>query len=251
MVKEAGPNACDPRMKHLDLTLPTPAENLACDEALLDWGDAHGGAVLRCWEPAREFVVVGFANKVAVEVNQPACAAAGVAIYRRCSGGGTVLQGPGCLNYSLVLPIPEHGWLAGISGTNQFVMHRQREAIEGLLGQPVTVRGHTDLALDGRKFSGNAQRRKRRALLFHGTFLCSFELPLIGRLLQAPSKEPDYRQGRSHADFLINLGLPPARIKARLREIWQADEDMGDVPLAAMQKLVEEKYSTAAWNGKF
>ena len=238
-------------MQWIDLTFPTPAENLACDEALLDWSDEHGGAALRCWEPARVFVVVGFANRIAVETNQPACAAAAVDIYRRCSGGGTVLQGPGCLNYSLVLPIPEHGWLASISGTNQFIMHRQREAMESLLGQPVTVCGHTDLALDGRKFSGNAQRRKRRALLFHGTLLCDFDLPLIGLLLNSPSKEPDYRQGRSHADFLVNLALPPAMIKDRLREVWQASEELSEAPLEAIQALAEEKYNTVAWNAKF
>ena len=95
-------------MTFLDLTLPAPAENLACDEALLDWFEEQGGdGVLRFWEPDNYFVVVGYGNHVAIEANVPACEADGVPVLRRCSGGGTVLQGPGCLNYSLILKIEE------------------------------------------------------------------------------------------------------------------------------------------------
>ena len=37
-------------MKYLDLTLPTPEANLACDEALLDWCDAGGSEDLGAGE---------------------------------------------------------------------------------------------------------------------------------------------------------------------------------------------------------
>ena len=63
-------------MKRLDLTLPSPAENLAADEALLDWCEAGDGDETLCfWEPRETFVVVGYANKVATEVNVAACEA--------------------------------------------------------------------------------------------------------------------------------------------------------------------------------
>src|ERR1035441_6566637 len=88
------------KVKCLDLTLPTPAANLACDEALLDACEEQGGGeVLRFWEPRDYFVVVGVSNHVAREVNRPACQRENLGVYRRCSGGGAVLQGPGCLNY--------------------------------------------------------------------------------------------------------------------------------------------------------
>jgi lipoate-protein ligase A len=79
------------KMKLLDLTLLSTAENLACDEALLDAAEAGtGDEVLRFWEPREHFVVVGYANKVATEVNVAACETRGIPILRRCSGGGTV-----------------------------------------------------------------------------------------------------------------------------------------------------------------
>ena len=96
----------EPYVTSLDLTLATPEDNLACDEALLDWAEAHESpGLLRFWESDRRFVVLGYANRVADEVDVEACRAEDVPVLRRCSGGGTVLQGPGCVNYALILPM--------------------------------------------------------------------------------------------------------------------------------------------------
>ena len=63
-------------MKRLDLTPTSPAENLAADEAVLDWCESGAGEeTLMFWEPRDNFVVVGYANKVATEVNVSACEA--------------------------------------------------------------------------------------------------------------------------------------------------------------------------------
>jgi lipoate---protein ligase len=253
-------------MHFLDLTLPTPAENLACDEALLDFFEEKGGdGALRFWEPDNYFVVVGYANRVEQEVNVGACEAAGIPIFRRCSGGGTVVQGPGCLNYSLIAPIEENGPLQGITAANRSIMERNRQAIEKLLshrsGHPGTIEvcGHTDLALvtrhsslfTRRKFSGNAQRRKKNFLLFHGTFLLKFDIPMIEKFLRMPSQEPDYRRGRSHETFLTNLDFPVDAVKTALRAVWNAGEPMKVVPRDAVASLARDKYVTKEWNFKF
>lgn len=238
-------------MASIALTLPTPAENLACDEALLDEAEAHGGAgLLRCWESPAHFVVLGHGNKLAAEVKVEACRAAGVPVLRRCSGGGTVLQGPGCLNYALILPCGEAGPLATITGANQFIMARQRDALAALLGRPVTVEGHTDLALDGRKFSGNAQRRKRTHLLFHGCFLLGFNLALIEQLLLPPPRQPEYRRGREHGDFLTRLDVSGEALQGALQRAWGASSSAPDAPCAAIAALVAAKYGRDEWNMK-
>jgi lipoate---protein ligase len=243
------------KMKHMDLTLPSPAENLAGDEALLEWCEAGDGEeVLRFWEPGEHFVVVGYANKIATEVNADACLAKGIPIYRRCSGGGTVVQGPGCLNYSLVLRITADGPLHNIAVANQYILRRNRAAL-ATLNAPVTtrnasVRGHTDLAICDRKFSGNAQRRRKQFLLFHGTFLLDFDLALISELLPLPSKQPAYREHRSHADFLTNLAVPANDVKAVLRKAWEAEEPLPHPPREKIRKLALEKYATREWNFK-
>src|SRR5262245_55920483 len=238
-------------MLHLDLTFPTPAENLACDEALLDACESGDvGEVLRFWEPVDYFVVVGYGNAAATEVNLAACDAEKVPVFRRCSGGGTVLQGPGCLNYSLILKIEETGPLHSIPSANRFIMERNRAAIEHLHSpqSTVAVSGCTDLALDGWKFSGNSQRRRRKALLFHGTLLLRFDISRVEKLLPMPSKQPTYRQNRSHSNFLRNLQLDADAVKAALRNAWRAADPLTTLPREAIASLVRDKYGTKEWN---
>lgn len=242
-------------MKVLDLTLATPEENLACDEALLDTAEAgESGEVLRFWEPPQPFVVVGYANKVATEVNVAACEAREVPILRRCSGGGTVLQGPGCLNYAVILRITDDGLTRSIHSANQFIMERNGAAIQSAIGHrpsAIQVRGHTDLALGGRKFSGNSQRRRRNHLLFHGTFLWNFDLATISDLLAFPSLQPEYRRSRDHSEFLANLACPPTAIRDALTATWQATEPFGQPPSEAITSLARTKYALREWNFKF
>lgn len=101
------------------------------------------------------------------------------------------------------------------------------------------------------KFSGNAQRRKKHFLLFHGTFLLQFDISLISKFLRMPSKEPDYREGRSHKEFLTNLDLPADVVKAALRETWGATEPLEAVPRHEIALLARDKYVTKEWNFKF
>ena len=231
------------RLKYLDLTLETPAANLALEEAMLEACD-QGAApeVLRFWEPDRYFVVAGYANHLAREVKLEECRRDQVPVYRRCSGGGTVLQGPGCLNYSLVLSLNNDRALETIPSANRHIMGCHGEALARALALPVRVEGITDLTLDGRKFSGNAQRRMRNALLFHGTFLLGMEMEKVERYLALPSRAPEYRLGRPHSQFLTNLPARASSIRAVLRRTWGAEEILREIP-----KWNESKYTSQEW----
>lgn len=238
-------------MKFLDLSLPTPAENLAADEALLEAAEAGDcGPILRFWESPISFVTLGYTNRAATEANLAACEAAGVPVLRRVSGGGTVLQGPGCLNYALIHPIP-NGESLNVEATNCMVMKTNQRAFKAATGQDVEMAGHTDLAIEGRKFSGNAQRRKSKFFLFHGTALIDFDLKRVQSLLRPPSKEPDYRAQRSHLDFITNINATREQVKAALCEAWGATEATSFYPAKRVQELIEEKYSHDEWNLKF
>ncbi len=248
------------KVKYLDLTLPSPAENLAAEEALLDEAEVgNSEEILRFWEPREHFVVVGYANKVATEVKVAACEAKGIPVFRRCSGGGTVVQGPGCLNYALILRITDGGPLHSIATANQFIMRQNRAAIQSLFPKTrsqeprpeIAIRGHTDLAIGDRKFSGNSQRRRKDFLLFHGTFLLNFKLALVSELLPMPSKQPDYREDRSHDRFLTNLNLSADQVKTALRQAWKAEEELKTPPLEKISSLAREKYAARNWNYKF
>jgi lipoate-protein ligase A len=239
-------------MNFLEFTLPSPAEYLAADEALLEWCEAGEGVeTLSFWEPRETFVVVGYANKIAREVKADVCRRQGIPIFRRCSGGGTVVQMPGGLNYSLVLKITPDGPTGNITRANKYIMERNRQALAAATGQPVVVRGHTDLTVGDQKFAGHSQRRHRRFLLFHGTILLHADLNLISELLPMPSLEPAYRAHRPHVDFVMNLHVSAESVKAALRQVWDAQEPLPHPPWERIAALARDKYSTPAWNGKF
>jgi len=239
-------------MQYIDMTFPTPQHNLACDEALValcEKGYEH--EILRFWEPREHFVVLGYSNRVLSEIDLSACQQNRIPIFRRCSGGGAVLQGQGCLNYALVLEIPTAGPLSNISATNAFIMQRHQTAIQQIIGSRVEIQGFTDLVQGNLKFSGNAQYRKRRFLLYHGTFLLQLDLSLMERVLRMPQRQPSYRQNRPHQEFLINLNLRPALVKRALREAWGAAELFRDIHLAEVEGLAEGRYSSEEWNFKY
>jgi lipoate-protein ligase A len=234
-------------MKFVDVSFNTPEENLACDEALLD--DAENGQadeILRFWEARSYFVVLGYSNVAEVEVQLDRCRERKIPVLRRCSGGGTIIQGPGCLNYSLIIQIDSA--LESITETNCHVMQRNRDAIQQLVEGPVQIRGLTDMAINELKCSGNAQRRRRKFLLFHGTFLLGFDLKLIDELLKFPSREPNYRHGRSHREFLRLLPASADAVKAALRSAWGAEAPLEKLPATAIATLVKERYSQPKWN---
>ena len=234
-------------MQLLALTASTPAENLALDEALLLAAEAGtGGPVLRLWEPSTYAVVLGAAGSFAIDVNEAACLADGIPVLRRSSGGGTVVIGSGSLCYSLVLPYDLAPRLNEIVPSIRYVLGRVANALRPV-APAIELRGISDLTIDGRKFSGNAQQRKRKHFLHHGTLLCNFDLTRIAKYLNPPERQPDYRQDRDHADFVTNLDCSTAQASEGLMQEWDAVDGVRTIPWEQMQQLVAEKYGLESW----
>jgi lipoate-protein ligase A len=236
-------------MKLLDLTLATPAENLALDDALLEAAEHAGNApeVLRLWESPQPAVVVGRSSQLAVEVDLDACRRSGVPVLRRCSGGAAVVVGPGCLMYALVLSLEQRPHLRFVTEAHRTVLGRLVETLRPLV-PGVRCLGTSDLAVGDRKFSGNSLRCKRTHLLYHGTLLYDFPVELIARCLRSPPRQPDYRQGRSHEAFVANVPVPAAALRRTLVAGFAADEPLTDWPVQRTAQLVGERYARADWN---
>ncbi len=222
------------------------AENLALDEALLIEAEAQvAKPILRLWEWPTLAVVLGAGGKIAHDVNVSTCQSDGVPIQRRSSGGGTVLLGTGCLLYSLILPYSFAEELTLIEPSYRYVLGRVCAALN--VGTPIELRGSSDLVFEGKKFSGNAQRRKREYLLHHGTILYDFDLAKIERYLLLPPRQPEYRQNRRHQDFTRNFPLDREELVSRLRDAWDAHEEFTESPKELVRELVEEKFGTEEW----
>lgn len=240
-------------IKYLDLTFPDPESNLACDEALVDLcGSNSTVEILRFWEPHDYFVVVGYSNRISSEVNLLYCQQANIPVLRRFSGGGAVLQGPRCLNYSLIVQQERSKAFSDIADSFGFVIGRHRQVLERMLCRPLQVQGTGDIVIGQRKFSGSAQHRKRSCVLVHGTFLLGLDLSIMENCLLMPSRQPPYRANRSHAQFVGNLKTIRADdIRAAIREVWRAFDQLAAVPYTRIEELVRVRYSRREWNFRF
>jgi lipoate-protein ligase A len=202
--------------------LSTVEEYLAAEESLLrSVNDGTAPGTLLIWESPTIAVIAGRSNVIDAEVDVAACAADGVPVLRRVSGGGAVVIGPGCLCYALVLPIEESHRRRGVSAVTADIMQRLAEGLSDE-ERRIEVRGISDLVSHGRKFSGNSQRWLRNALLHHGTVLYDFDLALVTRYLRPPSRQPDYREQRSHAEFVANLAMAREAIAQCFLAGWNA-----------------------------
>ena len=240
-------------MFFLELTLPTPEENLALDEALLDAAEAGElpGETLRIWESPGPMVVLGRSSRAAEEAHLGACRARGIPVSRRSSGGTAIVAGPGCLMYALVLGYEGRHELRAIDAAHRFVLGAIAEAL-GPAVPAIKHRGTSDLAIGDRtigdlKCSGNSMRCKRDYFLYHGTLLYDFPLELITECLAMPPRQPAYREDRPHAAFVANLPASAEALYQALRRAFAAKERLEDWPAARTETLAREKYAARAW----
>ena len=137
----------------------------------------------------------------------------GIPILRRMSGGGSVVHFSGNLNYSLIFSISEFSHFFPIHASYELILSALCRTFQ-TQGFHIQHNGLSDLCViqggTTRKISGNSQVRKRGNLMHHGTFLYQpNDRHKIAYYLKKPPKEPDYRKGRGHDDFMI---LTPLKI---------------------------------------
>lgn len=235
-------------MQYLDLSLSTAAENIALDEALLDEAESCETAreTLRIWEPQQPMVVVGRSSQFQVEVRLDACRELGIPVLRRSSGGASIVAGPGCLMYAVVLSYQMRPQLRVLSEAHRWVLGALGDALREL-ASGVKCHGTSDLAIDGRKFSGNSARCRRNHLLYHGTLLYDFPLDLVERCLAMPPRMPDYRENRPHRSFIANLPLGREAIRRAVIEAFDANELRDHWPESRTAQLVAEKFALPEW----
>ena len=236
-------------MIFIDQTRKTAAENIALDQFLLDFAEtgAVDFEVMRIWRPQDYVVVLGRAGKIGDDVIVDHCQNDGVAILRRFSGGGTIVTGPGCLMYSLILSHHKRPQVKDITLAHRFVGQSVQKAYAAC-GHSIELQGHCDLCSGNKKFSGSALRVGRTHSIYHGTLLIDFDLRLIPRYLKLPPRRPTYRQSRDHLDFVTNLPVDEQKLVESLRDLFAAEPTEFNPDEEQINQLVESRYQNDDWN---
>lgn len=147
-------------------------------------------------------VVMGASGKADREVHIDALEADGVPLLKRRGGGGTVLLGPNTLVICVRAWVPHLfrnlGYFAAI---NRALI----DALTELIPCEFAQRGISDIAVDQRKVVGSSIFRRKHLLVYQASLLVDLDIARIDRYLKHPPKEPDYRLGRSHVEFVTSL----------------------------------------------
>lgn len=232
----------------LDYTFENPNANLAFDEVLLrDAERESSDDVLRFWESTTPFVVLGLTQRINDVVYVDRCTDDAIPITRRCSAGGCVLQGPGCLNFTLILAKNRHPQIISIQNSYDYILNR---IIDALPEYDLNRAGISDIALGDLKVSGNAQRRHKNYILHHGTILYDTDIQQVSRYLKEPKDRPDYRGTRSHEKFVSNLATSRESLMETIRTIFECEAATNsprrDI-LKEAAELAQTKYDKQAW----
>jgi lipoate-protein ligase A len=154
------------------------------------------------WRSSAPQIVLGAGSRPEAELVMETVLKDKIPVLRRKGGGCAVVLDPG----NLVVARTE--FAPGI-GRNQAHFRRLTKwllsglefiGITGL--RPV---GISDLACGDRKVAGSSLYRARNTLLYSVCLLVNADLPLMDRYLKHPPREPSYRKGRSHLDFVCSL----------------------------------------------
>ncbi|MBF0479552.1 MAG: lipoate--protein ligase family protein [Candidatus Omnitrophica bacterium] len=214
-----------------DISFQSPQENILFDEVLWSLAESgQGEACLRFWESSVYFIVLGRIGKPEQDIDLIAAQKDQIPVLRRASGGGTVVQGPGCLNYSLILPKNLDAKLPDIRKSYDFILNKVVKVISQF-GCPCQYFPISDIALldSEKKFSGNAQKRGRHFILHHGTILYDFDLNQIPQYLKMPKDIPSYRQNRPHTDFVSNIPISVIEFKRLMAQEFSAIQTIDQV----------------------
>ncbi len=177
------------------------------DDDLLAGTRADGRARLRVRPWQDTTVVIGRGGKPELELDLAAISADGVDLLRRPGGGCAVVLDPGNVVASVVLPLPGlSGIKSAFAAISKWLIANLAAA--GLAG--LSQEGVSDLVLDGRKIGGSCVYRTRGLLYYSTTLLVDPDLDLVERYLPHPPREPGYRRGRPHREFMGRLADFPA-----------------------------------------
>ena len=172
------------------------------DDSLLD--ECHRNLVTKIWIPKSPMVVLGNSNKSEKECYQEACEANGVPILKRYGGGGTVVLHDGCLVVSFGF------WVRDYFENDYYFKMINESVIKSLTlydsrFSSLYQDGLSDLCFDSQKVAGTSLFRSRNYLLYQASLLVDKKIDLLEKYLKHPSKEPEYRAGKSHRDFVTDL----------------------------------------------
>lgn len=239
------------------------AMNMAIDEAVLTHiSEGKSPPTIRFYGWTPPSVTIGYFQSMKEEIEVEKCKKEKIDLIRRVTGGGAVFH-DNEVTYSIITP------------ENLFskdILESYRQICQGIInglkkiGLDTNFVPLNDIILNNKKISGNAQTRKMKCILQHGTILVDVDVKKMFSLLLIPNEKikdkmiqvveervtsinQEAKKDEKEYTFddivrILAQGFEESlNTKLELSELSESEKEMAE-------KLAKEKYSTDEWNFK-
>ncbi|MDD4149489.1 MAG: lipoate--protein ligase [Bacteroidales bacterium] len=200
-------------------------------------------------------IIIGLNQNTYDEINALYVKQNNIKVVRRLSGGGTVFQDQGNINFSHIY-LDDESSLSDFSKVCKIILNFVNQKFE----LDTSFAGRNGLIIDGKKFSGHSRMKTNGKILHHGTLLISSNMKSLTDALKVNSTKPTDRALLSNHESITNLAehiqSSPSSEKIfeifwnYLRSIFPESKvyQISPQDIEGINKLVDEKYSTWEWN---
>lgn len=164
------------------------ARNMAIDRAVLvanSEGKTLPTVRFYTWSPPA--ISIGYFQSLGEEVDLEKCTKLGVEYVRRITGGGAVFHEDE-LTYSIVIPESHPEIPRNIMDSYARICGAVMKGLKNLEIES-TYAPINDIISGGKKISGNAQTRKLKTVLQHGTVLMDVDVEKMFSILRVPNEK--------------------------------------------------------------
>ncbi|WP_080874098.1 lipoate--protein ligase [Oceanobacillus timonensis] len=242
-------------MKFIDNKgITDPRINLAIEEYILEnFGEKDTYLLFYVNGPS---IIIGRNQNTIEEINTDYVDEKGIKVVRRLSGGGAVYHDEQNLNFSFITKDDGNSFQNFAKFTQPVV-----DALNNI-GVPAELQGRNDLAVEGRKISGNAMFSTRGRMFSHGTLMLDSQLEELTKALKVKDikiESKGIKSIRSRvaniAEYLDNPISMDEFKELILRYIFEV-EDVKDVPQYVLtdedweriHAISKKRYQQWEWN---
>lgn len=160
------------------------------------------GKYFYLWVPDKEYIILSKKNKYENSVFTDHLSKHKIEIVVRPSGGEPVLISPKMIMISIIIVSSNleqsENYFDLINKLILICLHK-------FLINEACMRGISDICLGEKKILGSSIYRKKNKLLYHALLNYEENVRIIDYLLRHPVREPKYRKGRRHLDFITSI----------------------------------------------
>jgi len=238
------------------------AKNMAIDRAVLvanSEGKVPPTVRFYTWSPPA--ISIGYFQSLSEEVDLEKCKKLGIEYVRRITGGGAVFHEEE-LTYSIIIPESHSEIPKNIMDSYARICGAVMKGLKNLEIDS-SYAPINDILSGGKKISGNAQTRKMKTVLQHGTVLMDVDVEKMFSVLRVPNEKikdkmiSDVKQRVTSVKHLLDHSISFEKAADAMKKGFEEEFDielvsgeLTDYELELANKFEKECFANSEWNHK-